>query len=238
MKKAGLSDEAVEESIRYVRENMEAFEDKKESLEAEKLYFKLKKAQETILAEIRSVDEMNRMMVDEVMEEAKFTRKGSGYERRILVDYSLLGGKKKETKKIGLFSVYRVDEKQFSLAGIEDFKSLGDSTDLQIFIMKETERLRRAKEEALGTKEYAGDIYKKHIGRFPTGEDIGRYVEEKQEKKGIVKILISATGSISAFPLNTFTNQFPILLKVLITRAICSDIIASASFFAPVARFI
>ncbi len=207
LKKAGLSDEAVEESIRYVRENMEAFEDKKESLEAEKLYFKLKKAQETILAEIRSVDEMNRMMVDEVMEEAKFTRKGSGYERRILVDYSLLGGKKKETKKIGLFSVYRVDEKQFSLAGIEDFKSLGDSTDLQIFIMKETERLRRAKEEALGTKEYAGDIYKKHIGRFPTGEDIGRYIEEKQEKKGILGNVKKFFGKVMKKIISLFVKE-------------------------------
>ena len=207
LKKAGLSDEAVEESIRYVRENMEAFEAKKESLEAEKLYFKLKKAQETILAEIRNVDEMNRMMVDEVMEEAKFIKKGSGYERRMLVDYSLLGGRKEETKKIGLFSVYRVDEKQFSLAGIEDLKSSGDSTDLQIFIMKETERLRRAKEEALGTKEYAGDIYKKHIGRFPTGEDVGKYIGEKQEKKGILGNVKKLFGKVMKKIVSLFVKK-------------------------------
>jgi len=185
LKKTNLGDDIVEESIGKLRENIESFKDNKESLEAERLYFKLQKVRQMVIEEVRNTDEMNNEMLDEIMDEADFTKRGSGYERDVLVDYSLLGGEKRETKKIGLYSTYSLKDRYFNLANVEELKGLSDSTEREIFLLKETERLREEKKEVLGTKEHVGNIYVKHIGRFPTAKDTGKYIEEKSEKRGL-----------------------------------------------------
>jgi hypothetical protein len=175
-----MNDEKVDGSVQKLRERIRNFQEKKESLEAEKLYFKLRQAREMILAEIRSVDEANRKMLDEIMEEAGFCKKGGGYEKRVLVDYSLLGGEKKRTQRLNPYAPYDFDVKRFEISGIEEMRQAGDLTDMKIYLMKETERIRRVKQDVLGDREKVGELYLEHIGRFPTEDDVGRYVEESR----------------------------------------------------------
>jgi len=182
VKKKGLDEQEVDKAVTLLRESLESFEKEKQNLEAEKLYLQLKKAQEMILAEIRYVDEANMEMLDQLMEEGGFKKKGSGYEKSVVVDYSLIGGEKKEKVSIGTYSQYIIDQKAFFLPGIEELRNIKDSAGQKVFLLKETEKLQESKKEVLGTKNRVGDIYKKHIGRLPSGDEPERYVREKQEK--------------------------------------------------------
>jgi len=177
-----FDEESIENSIQLISENLESFEKIKENLEAEKLYFQLQKAQEMILDEIKYVDKANMETLDQVMEEGGFQKKGSGYEKKVMVDYSLLTGDKKKDVKIGIYSQYRIDNKAFYLPGIDELRKLLDSTERQVFLLKETERLQDTKEKVLGTETRVGDIYKKHIGRLPSSEETEKYYQEKREK--------------------------------------------------------
>ncbi|KKM25208.1 hypothetical protein LCGC14_1597300, partial [marine sediment metagenome] len=201
-------DEMIEESIQRLRENIKVFEGKKSGMEAEKIYFKLKKTKEMILAEIRMVDEGNKSMVDEVMEEANFKKVGGGCEKRVLVDYSVLFGKKKEKKHIRSYLGYVFDEVMFELKGIEVFKGIKDITERNILMLKETERIRLSKEEVLGTEDKAGKLYKEHIGRFPTGGDVGQYIKEKQRKKGFFETVFGIGKAIMEGISNSIASLF------------------------------
>jgi len=197
MRKTELRNDGVEEAVAILRTRIEAFDEKKEELEAERLYYQLKKAREQILAGIRGLDRANSEMLEDFLTSADvgFSRKAGGYEKKFVVDYSLLGGKKKETIRIREYGSYIVSHGMFRLAGIEELKAVGSSTNMKIFVMEEVERLRHAKEKVLGTAQAIGDLYRKHIGRLPTEEDAARYIRENSST-GLFDALSGLVGKL------------------------------------------
>jgi hypothetical protein len=184
LKKNRMTGETVREAVAGVQERIESFAKDQERYEARRLYHQLEQARELILAEIRGTDDLQRMTLDALMEQAGFARKGSGYQRSVLVDYSLLGGKQRRTVLVGRYSAYTIDPNQFALDGVQRLVSMEDNTERKLFMLREVERLRRAKEKVLGTEIRVGSLFKRHVGRFPTGDEVARYVEENREKKG------------------------------------------------------
>ncbi len=197
MRSVGLKNTVVEEAIEALQSRIMSLDEKKEEFEAERLYYQLKKAREKILAGIRGLDRANREMLEEFLtaEDVGFSKKTGGYEKKFVVDYSLLGGRKKETVRIREYGSYAVPDDLFRLAGIDELKSAGDSTEMKIFVMEEVERLRRAKEKVLGVGRSIGDIYREHIGRLPTEEDTARYVRENSST-GLLDALSGFVGKL------------------------------------------
>ena len=206
LKKKAPTLAVVQEVITGLRDRIALFTERKEELETERLYFKLIKARDTILAEIRSLNEGYRAMIEEVLVKGGFKKEGSGYTKRVFSDYSLLFGKKYRNERIDLFKPYSIDKKKFSLGGIERLRSEGDSVDQQIYVLREVERLRIAKEEILGDENKVGSVYLRHIGRFPTQDETERYVEENQ-KNGLSGLLKGIMGNLISNVFTLFGNN-------------------------------
>ena len=201
MKKSDLGESAVDEAVAELRVSLKRFEEAKENLEVERQYYALKEARDRVLAEIRGVDEGNRRMIEGALEEGGWASRGEGYEKRAIVDYSLLGGKKRRVMRIGRWEPFKAEMGRYALPTVEEVRGLGDSEARQVFVLRETERLLEVKEEVLGEADgkKIGVVYLRHIGRLPTGGEVGRYVEDHRKTGlfgGIAKLLGKVMGAL------------------------------------------
>ncbi|RKX99751.1 MAG: hypothetical protein DRP54_06675, partial [Spirochaetes bacterium] len=192
LKKIIFKNNATEVALKKLEDSILAFDNERDSLEAEKLYFQLIRNRDAILSNIESVDIANEKMIEEYLSGYGYVKKGSGYEKRVFVDYSLLGGKKYEIARIGFFSPFRVNQNEFRLPEISRVKSLTDVSEQRVFIFEEMKKLEDTRDKILGNRAMAGEIYIKHVGRIPIGDEIQKYVEERQEsERGIIGNVVS-----------------------------------------------
>ena len=176
LKDSDLGSRALDSAVCRLRSEIRNFEEKRDVYEAEVQYCRLRQMRDMIVGEIRRVDTYNRGAVEDLLFSDGFSRSGTGYRKRVITDYSLVGGYKKEVCTIDLYEPYLIDLRDFALADIDRLRSAGDPTEREILIDSELRKLQERESVVLGNDEHVGDLYTLHTGRFPTGDEVGRYI--------------------------------------------------------------